>query len=72
MTREEYIRGFVSEARILSLNGSDFVATADGCRVGANFRIALRCRCGAPQCQGWMMVTPGDAAEHMKRFGAAD
>ncbi len=67
MTRDEFIDGYIART---AENGMRLERTDDGYRSGSHRRVALPCRCGDKNCDGWAMIPADDEsiADHMRMY----
>lgn len=68
MTRDEFIDGYVERSGIVHLRTPTGFALDDG----AHRQVALPCRCGEEECDGWAMVGYERAPWHLFQNGIAE
>ena len=64
MTREEFITAYCDRSKIPME-----ARRIDGFDLGSGYmRIALPCACGEEDCEGWAMINPKNAEDHMRFY----
>jgi hypothetical protein len=68
MTREEFVRGYMERSGITDYR-------LDGERVYEDdeyYMLALPCKCGEDECQGWAMIPPSSREWHLWNENGGD